>query len=233
MKPPSEYRAGAGPRRSTWESSPVSPAAVCSVLSESPPAMRRATVPPPVHRCGQRCLRPHRARRRSHGSRRRHGRGGLHATLCHTGSGTAASAPAWPLRRALVGASESVLELPGSRQSPLFSARSSTPRTRAPFLPRYYPSSPVIWAPPTPVGPASRGSGATVAARQVSRVASPRVCVRAAPTTPASRTTLTCRWIESSSAAFVYAVETRRSHYRFRGLLRLHSRCGPHACWPA
>src|SRR5205823_7518002 len=58
-------------------------------------------------------------------------------------------------------------------------------------------------------------------------------CVRTAPTTPASRTTLTCRWIESSSAAFVYGDETRRSHYRFRGLLRLHSRCGPHACWPA
>jgi hypothetical protein len=58
-------------------------------------------------------------------------------------------------------------------------------------------------------------------------------CVRAAPTTPASRTPLTCRCIEWSSAAFVYGDETRRSHQRFRGLLRLHSRCGPHACWPA
>ena len=27
--------------------------------------------------------------------------------------------------------------------------------------------------------------------------------------------------------------ETRRSHSTFRGLLRLHSRCGPHTCWPA
>jgi len=27
--------------------------------------------------------------------------------------------------------------------------------------------------------------------------------------------------------------ETRRSHSTFRGLLRLHSRCGPHTRWPA
>ena len=51
----------------------------------------------------------------------------LHATPCHTGSGTAASAPAWPSRRALVGASESFQELPGSRQSPHLGSFERTP----------------------------------------------------------------------------------------------------------
>ena len=57
----------------------------------------------------------------------RRGRGCLHATPCHTGSGTAASAPAWPSRRALVGASESFQELPGSRQSPHLGSFERTP----------------------------------------------------------------------------------------------------------
>src|SRR5262249_53387207 len=60
-------------------------------------------------------------------TRRRHGRECLHATLCRTGSETDASAPAWPSRRALVGASESFLELPGSRQSPLLGSFKRTP----------------------------------------------------------------------------------------------------------
>jgi hypothetical protein len=66
--------------------------------------------------------------------------------------------------------------------------------------------------------------------KQVSRIANRRVCVRAAPTTPASRTTFTCRCVMSSSAAFVLLSGTRRSHWVFRGLLGLHSPCGPYAC---
>jgi hypothetical protein len=113
----------------------------------------------------------------------------------------------------------------------LLSARSSAPRTRAPFLLRHYPDSSVVWAPATPVGPGPRRDVARSPSQseQVSRVASHRVCVRAAPHTPASRTTVTCRYIGSSSAAFVFDEETRRSRYSFRGLLGLHSHCGPHA----
>ena len=55
------------------------------------------------------------------------GRGCLLATPCRTRSGTAASAPAWPSHRALVGASESFPELPGSRQSPLLSSLRAHP----------------------------------------------------------------------------------------------------------
>jgi len=52
-------------------------------------------------------------------SRHRRGPGCLRATPCHTGSGTAASAPAWPSHRALVGASESFQEF--ARLTPISS----------------------------------------------------------------------------------------------------------------
>src|SRR5712691_11847822 len=144
-----------------------------------------------------------------------------------------------PPRRLLLGLHiERSLELPNlfrscqAHANLLLLARSSAPRTRAPFLLRRYPGSSVVWAPATPVGPVPRGGVAKSPrqSEQVSRVASHRLCVRAAPHTPASRTTVTCRCIWSSSAAFVFGEETRRSHYSFRGLLGLHSRCGPHAC---
>ena len=58
-------------------------------------------------------------------------------------------------------------------------------------------------------------------------------CVRAAPTTPASRATVPCRCIWSSSSAFVLREGLGTRILAFRGLLGLHSRCGPHACEPA
>jgi hypothetical protein len=92
------------------------PARVTSPAADRPRSS--STAPLRMRRCARRSPRPRRAPRRSHGSTHTRERGCLHATLCHTGSGTAASAPAWPSRRALVGASESVQGLPGSRQSP-------------------------------------------------------------------------------------------------------------------
>src|SRR6516162_6746464 len=68
-----------------------------------------------------------------------------------------------PPRRLLLGLHvERSLELPDScwscqaHANLLTSARSNAPRTRAPFLPRRYPGSSVVWAPPTPVGPVPR-----------------------------------------------------------------------------
>jgi hypothetical protein len=141
------------------------------------------------------------------------------------------SMSAWPSRRALVGASGSFRELPGSRQSP-------TPRlVRTHPQPGLLPSPSVTWVHrsyeplrllPSPL-PDEAFAQLPTRPEQVSRVANHRVCVRAAPTTPASRTTVICRCIWSSSTAFVHGEETRRSHQTFRGLLRLHACCGPYA----
>jgi hypothetical protein len=105
-----------------------------------------------------------------------------------------------PPRRLLLGLYvERSLELPNlfrgcqAHANPLLSARSNAPRTRAPFIHRRWPASSDVWTPPTPAEPASRGGVARKQFSQVSRVASSRVCVRAAPHTPASRTTVASR----------------------------------------
>src|SRR5262249_60342505 len=72
----------------------------------------RAPLGTPGWRRGSR--RPPPPHRRSHGSTHKRGPGCLRATPCHTKSESAVLAPAWPSCRALVGASESVPELPGS-----------------------------------------------------------------------------------------------------------------------
>jgi len=58
-------------------------------------------------------------------------------------------------------------------------------------------------------------------------------CVRAAPITPASGPVHVRRLLGPAPSAFTELEAVRRSHPTFRGLLRLHSCCGPHACQPA
>ena len=132
--------------------------------------------------CARKSPRPGRTLHRSHGSTRRRRPGCPPATLCRTGSETAASAPAWPSRRALVGASESFPELPGSRQSPGLGSFERTPNQGSfppPVLPGFLgPMS------PSDACRARLPDGAVasrLAARQVSRVASPRVRTCCAP----------------------------------------------------
>src|SRR5262249_37106533 len=139
-------------------------------------------------------------------------------------------------RRLLLGLHvERSLELPNlfrscqAHANLLFSARSSAPRTRAPFLTRYYPGSPVVSAPPTPVGPASRGNVAALAAQTgLPCCKSPRVRTCCAHY-PGKQSDPHLSVIRSPSAAFVLLWGTRRSHWVFRGLFGLHSRCGPYA----
>src|SRR6266852_1325963 len=122
------------------------------------------------------------------------GRGCLRATPCHTGNETAASAPAWPSRTALVGASGFVRELPGSRQSP------SPQLVQAHLEPGLLPSTGVTrflqyceplrhLSCPSPDGTVAK------CPRQPDRPPVLRItaCVRVAPTTPASRSTFACR----------------------------------------
>ncbi len=58
-------------------------------------------------------------------------------------------------------------------------------------------------------------------------------CVRAAPITPASGPVLVGRLLGPAPSAFTELEAVRRSHPTFRGLLGLHSCCGPRACQPA
>src|SRR3990172_9676427 len=132
-------------------------------------------------------------------------RGCLHATPCHTENGTAASAPAWPSRTALVGASGFVRELPGSRQSPspqLVQAHLEPgllPSTGVTRVPQYYEPLRLLSCP-------SPDGAVASAPWQPDRSPVLRItaCARAAPTTPASRSTFTCRSVWSTSTAFVY-----------------------------
>src|SRR5229473_1787206 len=101
---------------------------------------------------------------------------GFHIKACARDARTNRSAPAWPSRRALVGASGSFRELLGSRQSPsprLVRARPEPgplPSTGVTQLPRYY--GPLRRLPrPSPKGLVP----GLPAARQASRVASHRV----------------------------------------------------------
>jgi len=109
--------------------------------------------------------------------RRRAGRECLHATPCRTGSGTVASAPAWPSRRALVGASESFPELLGSRQSPPLSSFKRSPEPgllSSPVITRVHRSYEPLRRLPFSAPKRCRCQ-VTLTARQTSRVASHRV----------------------------------------------------------
>jgi len=72
-----------------------------------------------------------------------------------------------------------------------------------------------------------------LAHRGRSPVLRPDACLRAAPSTPASGLVLSGRLLGPAPAAFAVLMAAQRSHLGFRGLLRLHTRCGPHACQPA
>src|SRR4029450_11210797 len=116
-----------GQPRRAGEPSLLCSAVVSSVLFVPPPGLRRASVPRRSPRCARRFHRPRQAPHRSHGSTRRRGPGCPPATPCHTGSATPTSPPPCPSRKALVGASESFQELPGSRQSPSLGSFKRTP----------------------------------------------------------------------------------------------------------
>ncbi len=101
---------------------------------------------------------------------------GCHVKACARDERTDRSAPAWPSRRALVGASESFRELPGSRQSPsprLVQAHPEPgllPSTGVIRFQRYYEPLRRLSCPP------QGRCRIAPAAQQASRVASHRVC---------------------------------------------------------
>ena len=149
-------------------------------------------------------------------------------------SGIAAPAPAWPSRRALVGAFESFQGLPGSRQSPHLSSLKRTPNQGSfppPALPGFsrhmspsdacrarLPMEALPGRPDSPTGFPCCESPRAYVLRPLPRRAGRPSLVGASgrPRRPSS--------FERGLGARILA---------FRGLLGLHSRCGPHACEPA
>ena len=187
---------------------------MCSVLFEPPPAVRRASAPPRMPRCARRSPRPRRARRRSHGSRHTRARGCLHATPCHTGRGTAASAPAWPSRRAPVGAVRifsGVTRLTPISSPRLVRAHPEPGLLSSPGITRVHRSYEPLRLLPDPPPERSRCQ-VTLTARQVSRVANHTRAYVLRPLPRRAGPPSHVGGSESSSAAFVYARETRRSH---------------------
>src|SRR5260370_29941729 len=131
-------------------------------------------------------------------------RGCLHATPCRTGHGTAGLDPAWPSRTAPVGASGGSRGLLGSRQSPsprlvgTHPEPGPLPSTGVTQLPRdYEPLRRLPRPAPDPTGPE------TPRPRDKPPVLPVTACVRATPTTPASRATFTRPYIRSPTTAFV------------------------------
>ena len=109
----------------------------------------------------------------------------------------------------------------------------STPEV--PFLDRHYPASSVVRTspPPRPAQPAPHGVpvGACHTTDRASRVAPIPLFHACRPPIPRRdqpvRLSLTSRPV----AAFPNVPAGRLPHSRFRGLLSVHSRCGPHGRW--
>jgi len=82
-----------------------------------------------------------------------------------------------------------------------------------------------------PSGPPAKP---TLRSRPSPRLGLPRLpeqpSLRAAPTTPTNQDRCLCRFPSRSRTAFPESQAGRRSWLHFRGLLRLHSRCGPQSC---
>ena len=59
-----------------------------------------------------------------------------------------------------------------------------------------------------------------------------QLSVHATPTTPKDCQRCSCRSLPTATSAFSVSQADRRPHLHFRGLLRIHSRCGLHGCNP-
>ena len=145
-------------------------------------------------------------------------------------------APAWLGHQAPRGVSGSYVECIGSRQSPdpcLVEAR---------LEPGLLPSSVVVLSAecyryyeplrlPTRLHPLDGARRATP--RRVGSPVLPCVlCRRATPLTPARKPAVIGRVLTQTPAAFPVIQAGRPSRHHFRGLLRLHTCCGPSACGP-
>src|SRR5262249_18651883 len=219
-------------RRCPSESAPVLPAAVGSARSPLPPVALPASAPLRRPQCRQPFARPPLPRRYSHGSARRHGRGYPPATPCRTENASESWVPVWSCGRVPLGGSGACLGCVGSCPSPLVS-RVATHTEPEPLcstgitqFPRSYGLLRLLPQPP-PVVELQRiplHCDRSPALRWVA-------CVRAAPNTPAG---LPVRFGSLKRAPLVFAVirAARPPPHSFRGLLRLHSRCGPYTCLP-
>jgi hypothetical protein len=145
-------------------------------------------------------------------------------------------APAWLWCPAPLEASGSSLELPGSRQSP------DPLLVKAPLEPGLLPSSVIVLSTesmryyeplrlPTRLHPHD-GARLATPRRAGSPVLRCALCRHATPLTPVSDPAVIGRLLTRNPSAFPVQRAGQRSQLHFRGLLGLHTRCGPSACRP-
>ena len=146
-------------------------------------------------------------------------------------SGPLGRGPAWPGCTAPLGVAGASWSCQAHTNLPPLDSSSCTPNQGA-FPPRR------LCCPSGPSGtmrPSDTPRGLRLAAK--SRLATPRpdglpvlrhaLCRRATPTTPVSDRAVIGRLLSRNPWAFPVIQAGRRSRLHFRGLLRLHSRCGP------
>ena len=191
----------------------------------------QASAPRRMTRCPRRSLRPPRQSRRFGEHASRLPRESPRATPCRSANETAGRVLPWLSHVIRSGVSEPSLTLVGSRQwsrLPSFPHRS---RTRAPSLHRRYPASAVIQAPPPPCWPGLPLTGFRLA-RATPPTGLPVLppspsSMRAAVNTPAGSAGARVARFPAGASLPRYSAG-RPPRCPFRGLLDVHSRCGPH-----
>ena len=212
-------------------SEPAAPASVCRSRPSDPAPVPQAIAPRRMTRCPRRSLRLPRRSRRCGGPASRLPRESPRATPCRSAHGNAGRVLPWLSHVIRSGVPGPSLTLSGSRQWSRLPPVPYPSRTRAPSLRRHCPASAVIQAPPPPCRhglPLTRSRLECALHRQGFPCCNhpPLPCVP--PPLPRRSRPVRASTSSRPMAAFPVIQAGRPPRCPFRGLLGVHSRCGPH-----
>ena len=218
-------------RAASSGSEPAAPVSVCRPRPSDPAPVPQASVPRRTTRRPRRSLRPPRQRRHCGGPASRLPRENPRATPCRSAHGSAGRVLPSLSHVTRSGVPGPSLTLVGFRQWSRLSSFPHRSRTRAPSLRRRYPASKVIQAHPPPCRPGLPLAGFRLVCAH-HRQGFPCCHRPPLPCVPPSlpRRSRSVRASSSSRpiAAFPAIQAGRPPRCPFRGLLNVHSRCGPH-----